>query len=54
MHDLHNLNILANIRQPKYVGKWKTTYLFGEMENNLNILGNGRRPKYFGKWKTTY
>ena len=48
-----DLNILANVRGPQYLVKWKTTSIFSQMENDLNILANGRRLQYFGKWKTT-
>ena len=33
--------------------KWKTTSLWGEMEDDLKLFGNGRRPQHFQKWKTT-
>jgi hypothetical protein len=44
---------LENGRQPHFFGKWKTTSIFGEMEDDLKFLGIGRRPQFFGKWKTT-
>ena len=56
-----NLNIWANgrqpyyFRQPHYLGKWKTTSIFWQIEDDLSVLDNliilahGRRPQYFSK-----
>ena len=37
-----DLNMLANGRRPKYLGKWKMTFIFLKVEDDLNIVANGR------------
>jgi hypothetical protein len=47
------LNILANGRQPQYLGNWRTKSVFWKMENGLNNLANRRCPQHVVKWKAT-
>ena len=41
-----DLNLVANVRQPQFVGKCKTTSICRQMEDDINLLANERSHQY--------